>query len=72
MGRLVRRSKTVLYRSSKHNFVMHLTMNENDCIEYIYVGDINGYENLECEIKKHIPQFDVDSLIPMWKTDAPI
>ncbi len=49
-----------------------LDVHENDCIEYIYVGDINGYENLECEIKKHIPQFDVDSLISMWKTDAPI
>ena len=49
-----------------------LDVHENDCIEYIYVGDINGYENLECEIQKAHSTFDVDSLIPMWKTDAPI
>lgn len=46
VGRLVRRSKTVLYRSSKHNFVMHLTMNENDCSEFPSKSDLHHINKL--------------------------
>lgn len=49
-----------------------LDVHENDCIEYFYAGDIGGYENLEHEIKKHIPEFDLNKLMPIWKTKAPM
>lgn len=49
-----------------------LDIHENDCTEYVYVGDISDYVNLEYEIKRHIPEFDFNKLIPIWKTNAPM
>lgn len=49
-----------------------LDVHEEDCTEYVYIGDISDYENLECLVKRNIPEFNFDKLIPIWKTNAPM
>lgn len=61
-----------IYTISDYFISDNLDIHENDCMEYYYHGEINNFEDLVESIKKVIPNFNINALVPIWKTDAPM